>query len=243
AVNPQRAAPKAPAQQQQQTAPAAPAQPAAAGNKWLAPLTGLALGAGLAALFFNNGLAGVLAGVLVLMLIVAAAVFLVRMLRGGAAARPLQFAGAGTQSGRRPYAEAPGGGAPYPTAVAAGWPAGFDAEPFVRHARLNFVRLQAVHDARDLSTIRDFLTPEMYAEIDADMRAMDDAPQKTEIVFLNAEVLDVTTENDLHIVSVRFSGMIREAEDAAPQEFSEIWHLEKPVRGRSGWLVSGIQQH
>jgi predicted lipid-binding transport protein (Tim44 family) len=28
--------------------------------------------------------------------------------------------------------------------------------------------------------------------------------------------------------------------DAAP--FTEIWHLEKPVTGRGGWLVAGIQQ-
>ena len=29
---------------------------------------------------------------------------------------------------------------------------------------------------------------------------------------------------------------------AEPQPFNEVWHLEKPTSGRSGWLVSGIQQ-
>jgi len=42
-------------------------------------------------------------------------------------------------------------------------------------------------------------------------------------------------------VSVRFSGLIRE-QDGQPEAFSEIWNLEKPVNGRSGWLISGIQQ-
>jgi predicted lipid-binding transport protein (Tim44 family) len=74
------------------------------------------------------------------------------------------------------------------------------------------------------------------------MRASGDAPQKTEIVTLNAEVADVTTEGDLYVVSVRFSGLIREEAGADAQPFSEIWHLEKPTNGRSGWLVSGIQQ-
>jgi predicted lipid-binding transport protein (Tim44 family) len=27
-----------------------------------------------------------------------------------------------------------------------------------------------------------------------------------------------------------------------PQPFTELWHLEKPVEGQSGWVVSGIQQ-
>ena len=68
------------------------------------------------------------------------------------------------------------------------------------------MNLQAAHDRKDLTSIRDFLTPELYREIEADVRASGDAPQKTDIVTLNAEVLDVTTEDGLYIVSVRFSG-------------------------------------
>ena len=51
------------------------------------------------------------------------------------------------------------------------WPAGFNAAEFVRHARLNFVRLQEAYDKKDLSTMRDFLTPDVYREIEADIRA------------------------------------------------------------------------
>jgi predicted lipid-binding transport protein (Tim44 family) len=90
--------------------------------------------------------------------------------------------------------------------------------------------------------MRDFLTPEMYREIEAEIRASGNAPQKTDVVTLDAEVLDVSEDNGLYIVSVRFSGLIREEPGAEPQRFNEIWHLEKPVAGRSGWLVSGIQQ-
>ena len=98
----QQAAPKAPAQQQQQqAAPATPAQqPQPAGaSKWLGPLAGLALGAGLAALFFNNGMSGLLAGLLLIGLLVAAVVFAARfLLRGRVAQQPLQYAGAGAAS-------------------------------------------------------------------------------------------------------------------------------------------------
>jgi predicted lipid-binding transport protein (Tim44 family) len=82
----------------------------------------------------------------------------------------------------------------------------------------------------------------MSREIEADMRAAGEAPQTTDVVTLDADVLDVVQENGNYVVSVKFSGLIRETPGAEAQPFSEIWHLEKPVNGRSGWQVSGIQQ-
>ncbi len=246
AISQQQAAPKAPAQQQQQAAPSTtPAQQPSGAGKWLGPLAGLALGAGLASLFLNNGLAGLLAGLLLIAALMAVVVFVVRMLRPKTASEPVQYAGAGVSGGSQ-ASSAPlfgSGAALYSVAATTSrWPAGFDAGEFARHARLNFVRMQAAHDARDLSTMREFLTPGLYREIEADIRAAGDAPQNTEVVTLNAEVLDVAMEGDLYVVSVRFSGLIREAAGEEPQQFSEVWHLEKPVNGRSGWLVAGIQQ-
>lgn len=268
AVNPNQAAPKAPAQQnqaapaQQQAAPAAAAAPASGMSRWLGPLAGLAIGAGLASLFFNNGLGGALMGMLLVAALAFGVFFLFRLLRGTRPAQePLRYAGATPYGGREPAPApaAPGSGAaphavaaaPHSvaaatqsgaTSTAAAMPADFDAEGFLRHARLHFVNLQAAHDRKDLSAIREFLTPDLYREIEADMRTMDDAPQKTDVVTLNGEVIELATENDMYVVSVRFSGLIRETQGAEAQPFSEIWHLEKPVRGRSGWLVSGIQQ-
>jgi len=239
----QQAAPKAPAQQQQ-AAPATPAQqPQPAGaSKWLGPLAGLALGAGLAALFFNNGMTGLLSGLLLIGLLAAAAVFAVRFLmRGRVAQQPLQYAGAGAAD--RTVAELPGGaGARSVAATTSRAPLEFDTAGFIRQARLNFVRLQEAHDKKDLSMMRDFLAPDVYREIEADIRATGEAVHTTEVLTLEAEVLDVAEEAGSYIVSVRFSGLMREAagSDAAP--FTEIWHLEKPVTGRGGWLVAGIQQ-
>lgn len=247
----QQAAPRAPAQQQQQAAPATPpAQQPAGASRWLGPLAGLALGAGLASLFLNNGLAGVLSGILVLLAIVAGGVFLFRMLRGRAhGPAPMQYAG--DYAGRpgpvpvEPVFRA-GGAAPHSiaatTASASALPADFDAAEFTRHAKLNFVRLQAANDAGDLSAIRDVLTPELYREIAADIDSRGGAAQKTEVVTLDAEVLGVATESGQYVASVRFNGLIRESEHEEPQAFTEIWHLEKPVRGNSGWLLAGIQQ-
>ncbi len=235
-------APKPPAQQQQAAGTPAQPQPAAAGSKWLGPLAGLAMGAGLMALFMNNGITGGLMGLLLLAAIAGVAMMAFRALRGRADA-PLQYAG-----GREPsLAAAPGSGAaPHSvaatTATAGRWPADFNAAEFLRHARLNFVRLQEAHDARDSAALADFLTPDMLADVQAQWQAEGDTAGKTDVVTLESEVLDVVTEGLLYIVSVRFSGLIREDGGAEPQSFAEIWHLEKPLRGTTGWLVSGIQQ-
>ncbi|MGQ0750578.1 MAG: Tim44 domain-containing protein [Betaproteobacteria bacterium] len=244
----QQAAPKAPAQQQQQAAAGSttPAQQPTGASRWLGPLAGLALGAGLAALFLNNGIAGLLAGVLLLGLIVAAVYYAARMIRGRTASAPMQYAGARAGAGGETPRIEPmlaGGAAAHSVAATTSsrWPANFDAAEFLRHAKLNFVRLQATHDQKDISTLRDYLTPDLYREIEADMRDAGGA-QTTEVVTLNADILDVATEDNLYVVSVRFSGLIREAAGEDAQPFSEVWHLEKPVSGRSGWLVAGIQQ-
>jgi predicted lipid-binding transport protein (Tim44 family) len=239
----QQAAPKAPAQQQpQQAAPASAQQPAGA-SKWLGPLGGFALGAGLAALFLNNGLAGLLAGLLLISLIITALSLAARaLMRGRIAQEPLQYAGVG--GGTRPGPGTLGGGAGVRSvaSVTSRWPAGFNAAEFVRHARLNFVRLQEAHDRKDLSTMRDVLAPEVYREIEADLRAAGGSAERTEVLTLEADVLDVIEDARSYIVSVRFTGMIRETPGRDAEPFSEVWHLEKPLDGSSGWVVAGIQQ-
>jgi predicted lipid-binding transport protein (Tim44 family) len=251
-ITQQQTAPKAPAQQNQ-AAPATPAPQPSGMSRWLGPLAGLALGAGLASLFLNNGMGGALAGMLMVGLLAAAVIFALRYFMRGRVARqePLQYAGAGSSGQMAAPTALPGGaggqsvaattGGIDAPAVASTWPAGFDAVAFTRQAKVNFVNMQAANDKRDLSTMRDFLTPEMYREIEANLRSEWGTPQKTEVVTLDAEVMDVATEGDLYVVSVRFSGLIRE-QDGQPEAFSEIWNLEKPVNGRSGWLISGIQQ-
>jgi predicted lipid-binding transport protein (Tim44 family) len=256
---------KTPAQQAQPATPAAPAatpapapQPQPSGmSRWLGPLAGLAIGAGLASLFMNNGMAGAMGGILMMVLLAAAAMFAWRMLRPKAEGDgTLQYAGAGASAAPAPFqptspatsgsmpkiGSALGGNVePAAPATANRFPPDFDAEQFARHAKTNFTRLQQANDKRDLSTMRDYMTPQLYAEIVADLDPMGVA-QHTEIVSLEAEVLEVVSENSKHIASVRFTGSLREKNSAENETFDEIWHLEKPLDGSSGWLISGIQQ-
>ncbi|MEQ1517579.1 MAG: Tim44-like domain-containing protein, partial [Usitatibacteraceae bacterium] len=128
-------------------------------------------------------------------------------------------------------------------AVASRIPADFDIAGFERQARFAFIRLQAANDAKDLNDIRDFTTPEMYAELSLQIQERGDAPQKTEIVSLNVNVLEVTTENQRAVASVRYTGEIREEVGGPAEKFDEIWHVSKRLDdAKSTWLLAGIQQ-
>jgi hypothetical protein len=100
---------------------------------------------------------------------------------------------------------------------------------------LNFVRLQAANDAGNLEDIREFVAPELFAEIKLQLDERGKAIQQTDVVTLNAELLEVVTEPTRHIASVRFSGMIREEAGAPAAPFDEVWNLSKALEGSKGW--------
>lgn len=229
--------PAKPAQQAGQQAPqAAPA--AAQPSRWGmlgGILGGLALGGLLGYLFGGNGLLGLL----MLALLAIGAVFLVRaMLRRRAEQQPVQFAGTTERMViNSPLAQA--SGAPVASSSAPQVPANFDTAGFLRAAKLNFIKLQVANDSGRLDEIREFTTPELFNELRTDIQA---SGQQTDVVTLNADLLELATEKRNYWASVRFSGLVRETPGTEPQAFEEVWNLVKPADGSSGWLLAGIQQ-
>src|SRR5712692_10608447 len=227
----------------QNAAPAAPQQSGA--SRWLAPFAGLAAGIGLAALFSYFGLGEAFSSIVMMLLIVAVVFFVIRLLRRSRPqVQPLHYAGgpAGTVAYQAPATGASTASAAVSSRAHINGPAGFDAESFVRSAKLNFLRLQAANDAGDIEDIRVFTTPEMFAEIKLQMQERGTAPQKTDVVALDVELLEVTAEFRQYIASVRFFGTIRETAGAAPEAYDEIWHITKPIDDSRNWAIAGIQQ-
>ena len=212
------------------------AAPAAAHGGWLPTLAALALGGLLGSLFGGSGFG---AAFLVTLLVVVSAVAL-RVLgkpRRELAATP-RFAGLGAETvAAPPPSQAAGFVAPPPQPGATQAPAGFDPAGFLRSAKLNFVKLQAAHDLGRLDQVREFTTAEMYDRLKAGRSA-----RQTDVVALNADLLEVGTEGERQLASVRFSGMARAAPGAAPVGFVEVWNLAKPAGGATSWLLAGIQQ-
>ena len=230
-----------------QAAPAAPsAAPKPAGNRWLGPIAGLAAGLGLGWLLGHGGLGDMMGSLLMIALVGFAVVLVMRLLNRPKLDGNMQYAGVGDGHAAVPAsAQTPAGLGAEPLFGAQprpNVPEGFDTNGFLRQAKLNFAKLQAINDGDKLDELHEFTTDEMFESIKQDLKEHGASGQQTDVVTLNADLLEVATEGNTHWASVRFSGMIRERANAQPESFQEIWNLAKPVSGTTGWVLAGIQQ-
>lgn len=243
-VNQQQAAPNP-----QQSPSKAPASAAAGGSKWGGALAGLAAGGLLAALFMGGAFENInMADILVLLLLAGAVFFIIRMLRKPKTEQSPSMQYSGMNTGTRDNFNT----APFTPAAATddqttyqqpNIPADFKVEPFLRNAKASFMRLQTAHDQGDINEIRDYTTPEMLAEISEQIKERGSAQQKTEVMFIDANLLEVETSNDVAVASVRFTGQLRDGPDGEPEAFDEIWHVQKDLKDPNAtWLLAGIQQ-
>jgi predicted lipid-binding transport protein (Tim44 family) len=236
------------------TAPATPGQaapvagPAAAGataaaaapkRSWMGPIAGIAAGLGLAALASHFGFGEALANMMTIGLLVMGVLLLIGFVmrkRAAAQGGMPQPAGVAPQGGGWQI-----GSGTAPAATVDGV-RGFDAAAFAVNAKAQFLALQAANDARDLERLREYLTPDMFELVRAEIADRGDAPQHTEVFGLDAQVLGVAEEEGRYVASVRFSGSVREQAGAVPEDLDETWHLTKPRNGAGGWVIGGIQQ-
>jgi len=124
-------------------------------------------------------------------------------------------------------------------------PADFDVDRFMHAAKVCFVRLQAANDQNRVDDLREFTSPEMFAELSLEMKQRGAAEQTTDVVTLEGRLLGVEHIGEggsTELASVRFDGMLREASDEAAQPFSEVWNFTRPTDRSSGWVLAGIQQ-
>lgn len=240
---------------------------AAPKRNWMGPVAGLAAGLGLAALASHLGFGEELANMLMIGLLVMAVIAVIGFVMRKKAAQQgggMAYAGANAGAGQGAGAGQPNntfrmpasqptqpsygqGGSMIGSAIGANVPAqasipaDFDVNGFVRNAKVQFIRLQASNDAGNLEDIREFTSPEMFAEIQMDIRERNGATQETRVMELNADVLEVAEEGNRYVVSVQFTGRVQE-DGGAPDDINEVWHLTKPLSGNGGWVLSGIQQ-
>ncbi len=234
-------------------------------------LLGLGLGALFSHFGIGGAMASALSSILMIGLLVLAVVFIVRMFRRKDTPANTPFQGynqnpmpasatpdIGSGMNREPSWQQPnafqGGGTPEigsglnqgyaaPQAAHQPWgvPADFDTHGFLREAKAMFIRLQAAWDKGDVQDLREFASPEVFAELKTQILERN-ANDFTDVVSIDAQLLGIeTTERD-YLASVQFNGMIRTAPGAAPEPFAEVWNLAKPLSGTGGWVLAGIQQ-
>jgi predicted lipid-binding transport protein (Tim44 family) len=247
----------------QSATPAAPAAPAPAApapvpgkRSWLGPIAGLAAGLGLAALFSHLGMGEGFANVVMMLMLAVVAFVAVRWLMARFASAPrrdpgLQLAGAGagapapgwptpaTEPMQRNALDSAPTAANMATASTATLPGGMAAADFERLAKMVFVRLQAANDACNIEDLRKFTTPELFASLRVDLQERGGVAQQTDVVQLDAKVLEAVEEGGQAIVTVRFQGLIREDAGSGAAPFNELWHLVRPLSG-GDWAIAGI---
>ena len=194
------------------TAGAAASQAAKRPSMWKGILGGALLGLGLGALFSHLGIGGAMAsflsGLIMFALLALAVLFIVRMFRRkdtpanpsfqGFSQQPVPAGGtpaigSGLGQPQSFQAQQPVGNvslnkaAPAPQAW--GVPADFDTDAFLRHAKASFIRMQAAWDKGDANDLREFTTPEVFAELKMQIQERGPNADYTDVVEIGAQLL------------------------------------------------------
>lgn len=215
-------------------------------------LGGLLAGSLIGSLLFGGGFGGV--GMFDLLLIGGGIYLLMRLL--GRSRPAAQHAG---RSGGMSY----GGGGPEPqgayrTGAGDGWaglgspggtadaaqgivlPEGFDSQEFLEGAKMAFGRLQASWDARDLDDIAQFTSPAVQEEIRR-QAAEDPGPSLTEVLMVNARLLEAKEQGPATLATVYFDALMREERGGPTEQVREVWHFRRDGADGS-WVLDGLQQ-
>ncbi len=119
----------------------------------------------------------------------------------------------------------------------------FDQDDFLQGAKAAYLRLQEAWDARELEDIKQFVTRQCYQEIASQMQD-DPQPGQTEILLVNARIVEVKQDRQRDLVSVFFDVLMRE-DPASPQskQVREVWTFVRETgQPEAHWKLDGIHQ-
>ncbi len=123
-------------------------------------------------------------------------------------------------------------------------PAGFEREQLLAELRRLFVRLQEAWDRGEMQALGLLTTRDMLAELCLELpgrTAGGDESRSTEVVTLHAELLGFEAMAEAFVVSVEFSGLIRERAECGASPFRELWMLTRSNGEAAGWRLARHQ--
>ncbi len=122
-------------------------------------------------------------------------------------------------------------------------PAWFNAAEFVEGAKGHFASLQKAWDNADLTEVKAYCSPELFAVLEQEMVGVKAGDNQTVIDTLHAELADMAIDGEYFIASIRFTGFIQEDAAEGAHAFNEIWHIRRLAHDEGSWQVAGIQQN
>ena len=133
-----------------------------------------------------------------------------------------------------------------PSQPSASWnnvsvPENFDAEDFMRGAKLLYNRMQQSWSNRNLTDIAQFSTEAFMKEIRSQF-AEDPTPCPTDVLMLEATLIGVEQGSGVERVQVLFDANLREGSSGMAEQVREVWHFIRQTEGDTSWRLDGIQQ-
>ncbi len=121
-------------------------------------------------------------------------------------------------------------------------PVGFDSAGFLAGATAAYKDLQKAWDKRDLAEIRGLTTDKVFAEIQDQLKESLET-NKTEVLKVDAELLNIREIGSDLEAEVLFDSIIREERNAQSEQVREVWHFIKSKNSlQPKWYLDGIQQ-
>ncbi|MEO5697716.1 MAG: TIM44-like domain-containing protein [Burkholderiaceae bacterium] len=142
---------------------------------------------------------------------------------------------------RRPPLAAPRSQVSVARVVTVALPAGVERAPMLGDLRRQFVRLQAAWDRGEVQALRALTLPEMLDELCLEWPGVVQGASRTDVVTLHAELLGYEELAGSDLVTVEFSGLIREVADQGAVPFRELWMLARSNQGNADWKLARHQ--
>jgi predicted lipid-binding transport protein (Tim44 family) len=117
---------------------------------------------------------------------------------------------------------------------------GFDEAAFLLEVRQRYLDLRQAWDAGDLGPLRDSTAPEFYARLQAALDGRGGRGGRSEVVTLQALLLELRARDDEQRASVELAGLVRDGAWGGAQPVREVWQLVRPLAG-GDWTLAGIE--
>ncbi|MCL6271537.1 TIM44-like domain-containing protein [Sansalvadorimonas sp. 2012CJ34-2] len=120
-------------------------------------------------------------------------------------------------------------------------PPDFDLNGFLNRARSHYKQIQDAWNSGDMSTIREYIAPDLYNHLEKERQALK-GDQHTEVMYVDAELVRAEIAFGKAEVSLRFSGRYRDNVERIEEKITDIWHLERDLnQPNAPWLIVGLE--
>lgn len=124
-------------------------------------------------------------------------------------------------------------------------PSDLDRESLLKQLRRQFVQVQDAWDRHELQELRVLMTPDMLAEVCREVTECEGDMARprgaTDIVVLRCELVGFEMLAQACVVSVEFSGLMRESAAGGAAPFRELWMLTQSKGAGTGWRLARHQ--